>query len=227
MPDIEGAAEGAVDKAKSGIGKRIGPLPLWGWGVALGGGLVVAFYLKGKTATTTASGTIPTPIFAANPSGAGSVSPNNGVTATPTMTPSVDPNAATPTSSGLSAQGVLDIVNNALAGLKNAIPGGSNNSVPAPSGIGIGGNPGQTNSNPVAPATPTPQVKSVFTPSQLPAISGIGVWAAGLASGATPAPGYETVTSSSPDTFVASPSAGVNVGALHSYAAASAGSTPE
>lgn len=46
LPDAPGGMAG-------GIGKKLGPLPLWGWAIALGGGFIGYRLLTGRSASTT------------------------------------------------------------------------------------------------------------------------------------------------------------------------------
>lgn len=50
----------AIDVGES-VQKKLGPLPVWGWAVAIGGGILVLRMVRGPSAPTTQAPYIPTP----------------------------------------------------------------------------------------------------------------------------------------------------------------------
>jgi hypothetical protein len=51
----EGAPEGRSDPDGGGLSSKVGPLPLWGWGVALALMIGVVWYVKGRSSNTPTS----------------------------------------------------------------------------------------------------------------------------------------------------------------------------
>jgi hypothetical protein len=51
----EGAPEGRSDPGGGGLSSKVGPLPLWGWGVALALMIGVVWYVKGRSSNTPTS----------------------------------------------------------------------------------------------------------------------------------------------------------------------------
>lgn len=61
MPEVSSAAKGALTR-------KVGPLPVWGWGVAIGGGILAFRYLRGSTGGSAPPETIVVPTGAPQPS---------------------------------------------------------------------------------------------------------------------------------------------------------------
>lgn len=72
----------AKPAAKGGLGRKVGPMPLWAWGVALGVGLGVILYLRHRAANAstpqTLTGSAYTPLDNAASGGGPPPSPNTG-----------------------------------------------------------------------------------------------------------------------------------------------------
>lgn len=172
MVDIE---DNPVTRAGSGaasaMSKRLGPLPIWGWAVAILGGVGAASYLhkrNGATATPLAAA-IPSPFQSSPPINTGA-----GSTVAPGFAPLSTPSPAAPDDSGIAGT-ITDRLNGIMAQVRDAIAQAVPKApaAPPPAGIPVGGSPGVAAAQPVAPATATRNVAPVYTASQLASGSGL------------------------------------------------------